>query len=66
MTVKKVTFFKLTWSTRLSFKINTRIILLHRKNEKVTSDMLSPYCRQLNENLNLADAPVTKLVQNLE
>ncbi|KAK3729471.1 hypothetical protein QZH41_009380, partial [Actinostola sp. cb2023] len=32
---------------------------------KVTSDMLSPYCQQLNEELDLVGAPVTKLVPNL-
>ncbi|KAK3740309.1 hypothetical protein QZH41_010880 [Actinostola sp. cb2023] len=32
---------------------------------KVTSDMLSPYCQQLTEQLDLGGAPVTKLVPNL-
>ncbi|KAK3711743.1 hypothetical protein QZH41_018479, partial [Actinostola sp. cb2023] len=33
--------------------------------QKVTQDMLSPYCQQLNEELNLGGAPVAKLVPNL-
>ncbi|KAK3754329.1 hypothetical protein QZH41_017840 [Actinostola sp. cb2023] len=33
--------------------------------QKVTHDMLSPYCQQLNEELNLGGAPVAKLVPNL-
>ncbi|KAK3735533.1 hypothetical protein QZH41_005010 [Actinostola sp. cb2023] len=33
--------------------------------QKVTQDMLSPYCQQLNEELNLGSAPVAKLVPNL-
>ena len=32
---------------------------------KITSDMLSPYCQQLNEKLDLGGAPVPKLVPNL-
>ncbi|KAK3730598.1 hypothetical protein QZH41_006676 [Actinostola sp. cb2023] len=32
---------------------------------KVTSNMLSPYCQQLNEELDLGGAPVSKLVPNL-
>ncbi|KAK3731607.1 hypothetical protein QZH41_004847 [Actinostola sp. cb2023] len=32
---------------------------------QVTSNMLSPYCQQLNEDLDLGCAPVTKLVPNL-
>ncbi|KAK3742158.1 hypothetical protein QZH41_020479, partial [Actinostola sp. cb2023] len=33
--------------------------------QKVTQDMLSPYCQQLNEELNLGGAPVAKLIPNL-